>query len=175
MTTTSPDDATTLFAVRARAHDPELDLTDGNAAAVADICRRVDGLPLAVELAAARCALLSPAEIAWPIRHILRRQWNATVLMADVTGVDTAGRRVETTASPMPYDYLVIATGAMHSYFGHDEWESVAPGLKRIEDATRIRRSILLAFEQAELTHDDAERRLLRRRLEELVAGGTIG
>ena len=118
-------------------------------------------------------AALSPAEIAWPIRHILRQQWNATVLMADVTGVDTAGRRVETTAGPMPYDYLVIATGAMHSYFGHDEWESVAPGLKRIEDATRIRRSILLAFEQAELTHDDAERQRLLTFV--IVGGGATG
>jgi NADH dehydrogenase len=93
--------------------------------------------------------------------------------MADVTGVDTAGRRVETTAGPMPYDYLVIATGAMHSYFGHDEWESVAPGLKRIEDATRIRRSILLAFEQAELTHDDAERQRLLTFV--IVGGGATG
>jgi NADH dehydrogenase len=117
-------------------------------------------------------AALSPAEIAWPIRHILRQQWNATVLMADVTGVDAAGRRVETTAGPMPYDYLVIATGAMHSYFGHDEWETIAPGLKRIEDATRIRRSILLAFEQAELTHDDAERRYRRRRRNRRRNGG---
>jgi len=80
-------------------------------------------------------AALSPAEIAWPIRHILRQQDNATVLMADVTGVDSAARLVQTNAGPMPYDYLVIATGAMHSYFGHDEWEPVAPGLKRIEDA----------------------------------------
>src|SRR5512143_722591 len=101
-------------------------------------------------------AALSPAEIAWPIRHILRKQENGTVLMADVTGVDPAGRLVQTSAGPMPYDYLVIATGAMHSYFGHDEWETVAPGLKRIEDATRIRRSILLAFEQAELMTDAA-------------------
>src|SRR3984893_2272981 len=118
-------------------------------------------------------AALSPAEIAWPIRHILRQQWNATVLMADVTGVDVAGRRVETTAGPMPYDYLVIATGAMHSYFGHDEWETVAPGLKRIEDATRIRRSILLAFEQAELAHDVAEQQRLLTFV--IVGGGATG
>jgi NADH dehydrogenase len=118
-------------------------------------------------------AALSPAEIAWPIRHILRKQENATVLMADVTGVNPAGRRVETSAGPMPYDYLVIATGAMHSYFGHDEWETVAPGLKRIEDATRIRRSILLAFEQAELVHDDAERQRLLTFV--IVGGGATG
>ena len=97
-------------------------------------------------------AALSPAEIAWPIRHILRRQQNATVLMAEVTGVDTAGRLLETAAGPMPYDYLVIATGATHSYFGHDEWAAFAPGLKRIEDATRIRRSILLRL-RAGRTH----------------------
>jgi NADH dehydrogenase len=118
-------------------------------------------------------AALSPAEIAWPIRHILRKQENATVLMADVTGVNPPGRRVETSAGPMPYDYLVIATGAMHSYFGHDEWETVAPGLKRIEDATRIRRSILLAFEQAELVHDDAERQRLLTFV--IVGGGATG
>src|SRR5258708_5459999 len=106
-------------------------------------------------------AALSPAEIAWPIRHMLRTQRNATVLMAEVTGVDLAGRLVQTAAGPISYDYLVIATGATHSYFGHDEWAEVAPGLKRIEDATRIRRRILIAFERAELTSDEAERRRL--------------
>jgi NADH dehydrogenase len=103
-------------------------------------------------------AALSPAEIAWPIRAILRHQRNATVLMAEVTGIDTANRQVQTTSAAVPYDHLVVATGATHSYFGHDEWAEFAPGLKRIEDATRIRRSILLAFERAELTEDVAER-----------------
>jgi NADH:quinone reductase (non-electrogenic) len=103
-------------------------------------------------------AALSPAEIAWPIRAILRHQRNATVLMAEVTGIDTAKRCVETASSPVAYDQLVVATGATHSYFGHDEWAEFAPGLKRIEDATRIRRSILLGFERAELTDDEAER-----------------
>ncbi len=103
-------------------------------------------------------AALSPAEIAWPIRAILRHQRNATVLMAEVTGIDTANRQVQTTSAAIPYDQLVVATGATHSYFGHDEWAQFAPGLKRIEDATRIRRSILLAFERAELTNDEAER-----------------
>ena len=103
-------------------------------------------------------AALSPAEIAWPIRAILRHQRNATVLMAEVTGIDTANRQVQTTSAAVPYDHLVVATGATHSYFGHDEWAEFAPGLKRIEDATRIRRSILLAFEHAELTDDAAER-----------------
>ena len=106
-------------------------------------------------------AALSPADVAWPIRHILRKQKNATVLMAEVTGIDIAGRRVLIGSGAIPYDTLVIATGATHSYFGHDEWAAVAPGLKRIEDATRIRRSILLAFEQAELAEDEAERRRL--------------
>ena len=96
-------------------------------------------------------AALSPAEVAWPIRHILRSQKNTTVLMEDVDGVDTARKVLRTNAGEMPYDYLVIATGAMHSYFGHDDWAPFAPGLKRIEDATRIRRSILIAFERAEI------------------------
>jgi len=106
-------------------------------------------------------AALSPADVAWPIRHILRRQQNATVLMAEVTGVDLAGRRVLIKDGAIPYDTLIIATGATHSYFGHDEWAAVAPGLKRIEDATRIRRSILVAFERAELTDDEGERKRL--------------
>ena len=80
-------------------------------------------------------AALSPAEVAWPIRHILRRERNVTVLMAEVTGIDTAGRRVLIASGSLPYDYLIVATGATHSYFGHDEWAPVAPGLKRIEDA----------------------------------------
>jgi len=118
-------------------------------------------------------AALSPAEIAWPIRHILRQQRNATVLMAEVSGIDLAGRCVQTGADPIPYDYLVIATGATHSYFGHDDWIDFAPGLKRIEDATRIRRSILLAFEHAELAHDDAERQRLLTFV--IVGGGATG
>jgi len=118
-------------------------------------------------------AALSPAEIAWPIRHILRQQRNATVLMAEVNGIDLAGRFVQTNAGPISYDYLVIATGATHSYFGHDDWIDFAPGLKRIEDATRIRRSILLAFEHAELAHDDAERQRLLTFV--IVGGGATG
>jgi len=118
-------------------------------------------------------AALSPAEIAWPIRHMLRRQRNATVFMAEVKGVDLAGRSVETSAGPMSYDYLVIATGATHSYFGHDDWVKFAPGLKRIEDATRIRRSILLAFERAELAGNDAERQRLLTFV--IVGGGATG
>ena len=118
-------------------------------------------------------AALSPAEIAWPIRHMLRQQRNATVFMAEVEAVDLAGRFVVTSAGPISYDYLVIATGATHSYFGHDDWAKFAPGLKRIEDATRIRRSILLAFERAELTGNDAERQRLLTFV--IVGGGATG
>jgi NADH dehydrogenase len=106
-------------------------------------------------------AALSPADVAWPIRRILRRQRNATVLMAEVRGIDTNKRLVHTDSISVPYDFLVLATGATHSYFGHDAWAKVAPGLKRIEDATRIRRQILIAFERAELATDEAERRRL--------------
>ncbi len=118
-------------------------------------------------------AALSPADVAWPIRHILRAQANATVLMEEVQGVDPAQKLLHTNYGDVAYDYLVIATGAKHSYFGHDEWADYAPGLKRIEDATRIRRSILIAFEQAELTTDAAERRRLLTFV--IVGGGATG
>jgi NADH dehydrogenase len=118
-------------------------------------------------------AALSPADVAWPIRHILRKQKNATVLMAEVRAVDTSKRLVQIDSMSIPYDYLVLATGATHSYFGHDEWAEVAPGLKRIEDATRIRRRILIAFERAELATDATERhRLLTFAI---VGGGPTG
>jgi NADH dehydrogenase len=96
-------------------------------------------------------AALSPADVAWPIRHILRRQQNAVVFMEEVTGIDPAKRLVRTTSGELGFDFLVIATGATHSYFGRDEWTAFAPGLKRIEDATRIRRRFLSAFERAEI------------------------
>ena len=118
-------------------------------------------------------AALSPADVAWPIRHILRTQRNATVLMEEVNGVNTQQKLLHTNFGDVSYDYLVIATGAMHSYFGHDEWAGFAPGLKRIEDATRIRRSILIAFERAELIGDDAERRSLLTFV--IVGGGATG
>ena len=97
---------------------------------------------------------LSPADISEPIRHILRKQKNTAVLMAEVTGIDLQHRHVLTQDRAIPYDYLVIATGAGHSYFGHDEWASYAPGLKTIVDATTLRREILLAFEKAEMETD---------------------
>jgi NADH dehydrogenase len=118
-------------------------------------------------------AALSPADIAWPVRHILRSQKNAAVFMADVIGIDTEARVVKTQALNFPYDFLVVATGAMHAYFGHDAWGAFAPGLKSIEDATYIRRSILSAFEQAELARDEAERARLLTFV--IVGGGPTG
>ncbi len=93
---------------------------------------------------------LSPGEIAAPIRSILRSDKNIEVLMAEVTGFDLERRVVQTSDSAIPYDYLIVAAGATHSYFGHEEWEPFAPGLKTIEDALEIRRRVLLAFELAE-------------------------
>ena len=93
---------------------------------------------------------LSPGEIAAPIRSILRSYKNIEVLMAEVTGFDLERRTVETSECAIPYDYLLVAAGARHAYFGHDDWEPLAPGLKTIEDALEIRRRVLLAFELAE-------------------------
>ncbi|WIY53699.1 NAD(P)/FAD-dependent oxidoreductase [Devosia sp. YIM 151766] len=107
-------------------------------------------------------AALSPSEIAWPIRHLLRRQSNARVLMATVIGVDQASRAVLLEdGGSVAYDSLVLATGAQHAYFGHDDWETFAPGLKTVEDATAIRRKLLLALEAAERETDPARRRAL--------------
>ena len=118
-------------------------------------------------------AALSPADVAWPIRHMLARQRNVTVFMEEVRAIDTKSRRVITNGPDLSYDFLIIATGAAHSYFGHDEWAAFAPGLKRIEDATLIRRQILIAFERAELTADaDDRRRLLTFAI---VGGGPTG
>jgi NADH:ubiquinone reductase (H+-translocating) len=93
---------------------------------------------------------LSPAEIAAPIREILARHRNVEVLLGEVTGFDLAAKLVKLKGFELPYDYLVVAAGASHAYFGHDEWECYAPGLKTIEDALEIRRRVLLAFELAE-------------------------
>lgn len=106
-------------------------------------------------------ASLSPAEISAPIRTVLRGQPNAEVFMAEVQGVDVAQRRVILADRAIPYDYLVLATGAHHSYFGHDEWEPFAPGLKTLGDATELRGKILRAFEQAELASDPERVRAL--------------
>ncbi|MER2535971.1 MAG: NAD(P)/FAD-dependent oxidoreductase [Rhizobiaceae bacterium] len=104
-------------------------------------------------------ASLATSEIAWPIRSLMRDHRNVTTLLGTVAGVDTQGRRVLLAdGGSVGFDTLVLATGARHAYFGHDEWERFAPGLKTIEDATAIRRRILSAFERAERAVDDAER-----------------
>ncbi|TPI33175.1 NAD(P)/FAD-dependent oxidoreductase [Mesorhizobium sp. B3-1-6] len=117
---------------------------------------------------------LATSEVAWPIRHLLRRRKDVTTLLGNVTGVDRAGKRVLLEdGSSVPYDTLVLATGARHAYFGHDEWEPFAPGLKTLEDATTIRRRILLAFEQAERETDPAKRQALLTLV--IVGGGPTG
>ncbi|WP_029919575.1 NAD(P)/FAD-dependent oxidoreductase [Nevskia soli] len=107
-------------------------------------------------------AALNPSDVAWPVRGILSRQANTRVLLGEVEGVDTAQGQVRLTdGRQLAYDWLILATGATHNYFGNDRWAPIAPGLKRIDDATMIRRRILLAFERAENTEDPAERRRL--------------
>jgi len=118
-------------------------------------------------------AALSPADIAWPIRSVLRRQKNAEVVLARVTGIDRVGKRVITDTITAPYDYLVLATGATHFYFGHDEWEPFAPGLKYLTDALKIRGRILSAFERAEITNSEAERQRLMTFA--IIGGGPTG
>jgi NADH dehydrogenase len=104
-------------------------------------------------------ATLATSEIAWPIRHLLRRRRDVTTLLGVVNGVDTTSRVVALEdGAAVPYDTLVLATGARHAYFGHDEWEPYAPGLKTLEDATAIRRRVLLSFEQAERESDARKR-----------------
>ena len=117
--------------------------------------------PLLYQVAAAG---LPPSDVAWPVRAILRRQLNATVLLGEVTAIDTARDMIVlANQRELPYDYLVVATGSTHSYFGHDDWQPFAPGLKSIDDATQIRRRILRAFEAAEMEPDAQRReRLLR-------------
>jgi NADH dehydrogenase len=104
-------------------------------------------------------AALSPAQIAAPIRAVLRRQRNAEVLLAEVRGVDTTRRRLALDRGELGYDYLLLATGATHSYFGNPQWAADAPGLKTIEDAIEIRGRLLLAFEMAERERDPARQR----------------
>ena len=115
-------------------------------------------------------AALSPADIAWPIRAILRSQSNVAVQLGRVTGIDRRNQRVLIEdGRSLEFDYLVVATGARHAYFGHDDWEGVAPGIKKIDDATQIRQRLLTAFERAEVTCDPAERASL---LSFVVVGG---
>ncbi len=118
-------------------------------------------------------AALSPGDIAYPIRSILRHQSNARVLLADVVGIDVARREIALSDGRIPYDFLILAAGAGHAYFGHDEWEKDAPGLKTLEDAITVRRRILLAFERAERERDPAVRRDLLTFV--VVGGGPTG
>ena len=118
-------------------------------------------------------AALSPADIASPIRGILRGQRNAKIALAEVSGVDAVRKEVIADAKRLAYDYLVIATGARHAYFGHDDWAIFAPGLKTVDDATYLRRRILLAFERAENETDFDERRRLMTFV--VVGGGPTG
>jgi len=116
---------------------------------------------------------LSPGDIASPIRWVLRRERNVQVLLAGVTAVDLARRELVLDDGRLEYDYLILAAGASHSYFGHDDWELLAPGLKTLDDALRMRRQMLLAFERAERATDAAERRRLLTFV--IVGGGPTG
>lgn len=118
-------------------------------------------------------AAVSPGDIAQPIRHIFRRFQNVQVLMASAENIDLENRRVEISDGFVAYDYLVVATGATHAYFGHDEWERVAPGLKSLEDAIEIRRMFLVAFEEAEKESDPKRRQALMRFV--IVGAGPTG
>ena len=116
---------------------------------------------------------LPPSDIAWPIRSILSRQKNTSVLLDEVMDIDVARHEVILQNETVAFDYLIVATGSTHSYFGHEDWEAIAPGLKSIDDATHIRRRILTAFEQAEMTDNDAARERLLRFV--IVGGGPTG
>jgi NADH dehydrogenase len=119
-------------------------------------------------------AALNPSDIAAPIRSVLRKQSNTEVLLAEAGAVNTAERRVYfTDGSETTYDYLIVATGARHSYFGHDEWEPLAPGLKSLEDAVEIRQRVLLAFERAEREPDTVLRHAYLTFV--VVGGGATG
>ncbi len=117
---------------------------------------------------------LSPGDIAAPIRWILRHQPNARVWLGDVESIDPAGKRLRLTdGGEVAYDYLIVAAGATHAYFGHDEWRQYAPGLKTLEDALDTRRRVLLAFEEAERTTDKAAQRRLLTFV--VIGGGPTG
>jgi NADH dehydrogenase len=118
-------------------------------------------------------AALSPGDIASPIRWILRRQKNAEVLLADVLHVDAERRVLALRDGEISYDYLILATGAAHAYFGHDDWRGAAPGLKTLEDALEIRRRVLLAYERAERESDPVRRAALLTFV--VIGGGPTG
>lgn len=118
-------------------------------------------------------AALSPADIAVPIRAVFKDQENVTVLMDEVKSVDKTAKKLKLSSSSVDFDYLILAPGARHSYFGNPEWEKNAPGLKTVEDALQIREKILLAFERAELTTDPEERKTLMTFV--VIGGGPTG
>jgi NADH:ubiquinone reductase (H+-translocating) len=118
-------------------------------------------------------AALSPGDIASPIRWILRRQQNVEVILAEARGVDVARGQLRLADGEIPYDFLIIAAGSTHAYFGHEEWRKLAPGLKTLEDALEIRRRVLLAFERAERELDPARRRALLTFV--VIGGGPTG
>ena len=115
------------------------------------------------------CAALAPADIAQPIRTILREQKNVSVMLAEVEHIDLQRRTLSAGGREIPYDYLVLAPGAVDNYFGHPEWRGLAPGMKEVEDATFIRSRLLRSFERAETESDAAERAAL---LSFVIAGG---
>jgi NADH:ubiquinone reductase (H+-translocating) len=118
-------------------------------------------------------AALSPADIAAPVRAILSKCKNMEVILAEVQSVDVEAKRIKTIDLEIPYDFLILATGARHSYFGHNEWEKLAPGLKSLEDAIELRRRLLMAFEYAEKITDEAARRAAMTFV--IIGGGPTG
>src|SRR5678815_2644738 len=118
-------------------------------------------------------AALSPADIAAPVRSVLSKSKNVEVLLAEVESVDVEAKKVKTPDLEFDYDYLILATGARHSYFGHNDWEKLAPGLKSLEDAIELRRRILMAFEYAEKITDEAARKAAMTFV--IIGGGPTG
>ena len=118
-------------------------------------------------------AALSPADIAAPVRSVLSKSKNVEVILAEVQSVDVEAKKVRTADLEFDYDYLILATGARHSYFGHNDWEILAPGLKSLEDAIELRRRILMAFEYAEKTNDEAARKAAMTFV--IIGGGPTG
>jgi NADH dehydrogenase len=118
-------------------------------------------------------ATLAPTDITSPLRWLLRKQTNTSVVLADVQSIDVAKKEVVSDRRAYPYDYLILATGSRHSYFGHPEWEKTAPGLKSIDDAIVIRQRFLLAFERAEVAASEEERKRLLTFV--IVGGGPTG
>ncbi len=118
-------------------------------------------------------AALSPADIAAPVRAVLSKCKNMEVMLAEVQSMDVDARKIKTTDMEIAYDFLIVATGARHSYFGHNEWEKLAPGLKSLEDAIELRRRLLLAFEYAEKITDEAARKAAMTFV--IIGGGPTG